>query len=928
MMMDIMGTAEITRDETARRARLLRVREQHVTLDLTRGEEVFGSDSVIRFDCAEPGADSHADLVAADVHEITLNGMSLDADAVCRDGRIALPGLAARNELRVVAECRYTRTGTGMHRSADPADGGVHVYGKFTPAYARTAFACFEQPDLKPEFTFEVTAPPHWMVLSNQPPLVSGPWRFRPTPPLPTFATTVVAGDFHVFRASHVTASGREVPLEVACRASLAAEVDPAPVFEATRRGLDFYEGLLKIPYPYQKYGHAFVPEFSAGATEDPGCVLMSERFLPGLAQTAAAAEMRTMVILHEMAHMWFGNLVTMEWWDDLWLSESFAEFCGHDACVRLGLFPHAWSTFAVSRKSWGMAQDRLPSTHPVAADAATLSEAIANFDGISYAKGAAVLRQLAAHVGEDAFFTGIGDYLRAHAHRNARLPDLLSAVTVANQHSANQHPSGPAEPDLVAWSKVWLETAGLNTLRPSLEVASDGTITSFAVLQEASASHPVLRPHRVSIGLYSGYDGSLVRVGGAVADADGPRTEVPALIGATQPDLVLVNDDDRGYVASRFDPRSLRTALSSAGRLADPVARAVAWNALIDMTQQAELPVPAFIEALARGAAHESSDAVLQALFGRAESIIARLTAPRVAMACRERLASLAADGLRGARPGSDHQLAWAHLLAGAATSAAQLDLATALLSGPPSGGSGGSPPRASTAVAGVHGLAVNVDLRWALLRRLAAMGRAGDADIDAMLDADQTGTGRREAAACRAAIPDAAHKEAAWALLTGGALGAPSASLVARALLLPEHAGLLAGYPERYLTALPGIWATSGGTIRVLLGEILFPHPVVSPEFLARLAEVTRQLSARGADPGLIRLLTEQRDIGERALRSRALVNTALPRTNERLTWHDLLPNSSLRRGVRRAGTLRVIQPGIAHRPAMGGSRRWRAT
>ena len=504
--MDTMATAEITRDETARRARLLRVREHDVRLDLTRGEEVFGSDSVIRFDCAEPGADSYADLMAARVHEITLNGVPLAPADVYADGRIALPGLAASNELRVVADCAYTRTGTGMHRSTDPADGGVHIYGKFTPAYARTAFACFEQPDLKPCFTFTVTAPPHWVVLSNQPEspvhaerAVPSPaiHAFPATPPLPTFATTVVAGDFRVFRASHVTPSGRQIPLEVACRASVAGQVNAEAVFEVTRKGLDFYASLLGMEYPYQKYGHAFVPEFSAGATEDPGCVLMSERFLPGTAQTAAAAEMRTMVILHEMAHMWFGNLVTMEWWDDLWLSESFAEFCGHDASVRLGLFPHAWSTFSVGRKAWGIAQDRLPSTHPVAADPATLSEAIANFDGISYAKGAAVLRQLAAHVGEDAFFAGIGDYLRAHAFGNARLPDLLAAL-------AARCSEAETAADLATWSKAWLETAGPNTLRPSLAVSESGMITSLAVLQEAPAAHPVLRPHRVSIGLYA----------------------------------------------------------------------------------------------------------------------------------------------------------------------------------------------------------------------------------------------------------------------------------------------------------------------------------------------------------------------------------------------------------------------------------------
>jgi aminopeptidase N len=544
------------------------------------------------------------------------------------------------------------------------------------------------------------------------------------------------------------------------------------------------------------------------------------------------------------MAHMWFGNLVTMQWWDDLWLSESFAEFCGHDALVRLGLFPDAWATFSVSRKAWGIAQDRLPSTHPVAADPATLSEAIANFDGISYAKGAAVLRQLSAYVGEDAFFAGIGDYLRAHAHGNARLPDLLSAV-------ATRADSGK---ELASWSTAWLQTAGPNTLRPSLSAGAAGALTSFAVLQEAPPAHPVLRPHRVSVGLYTlADDGSLVRTSGAEADVTGSRTEVPALAGAAQPDLVLLNDDDRGYVAIRFDPRSLRTALSLAGRVSDPVARAVVWNALIDMTQQAELSVPTFVEAVARGVEHEPSEAVLQALLGRAETTIARLAAPRAAAACKAALADLAARRLPAAVAGSGHQRAWALLLARTATSASQLDLAAALLDG--SGAPAGLEPRD--------------ELRWALLRRLAATGRAADAEIDAMLATDRTGTGQREAAACRAAIPDAAHKDAAWRLLTGGALGAPSATLVARALLLPEHARLLGDFPDRYAESLPEVWATSAGTIRVLLGEILFPYPVISPELLPRLDAMI----AATSDSGLIRLLLEQRDITERALRSRAL-------------------------------------------------------
>jgi len=856
--MGTMGTDDITRSQTARRARLLRPREHHVTLDLTRGEEVFGSESVIRFDCTQPGAASHADLIATRVRAITLNGEPLDPAGGYDGSRVALPGLRARNELRVVADCAYTRTGTGMHRSTDPADGGVHVYGKFTPAYARTAFACFEQPDLKVPFTITVTAPAHWTVLSNQPPAggsrpaaggdgvspAATTHSFLATPPLPTFATTVVAGDFHVIRSEHVTPAGQRIPLELACRASLAGQVDAAAVFDVTRAGLDFYAGLLGVNYPYQKYGHAFVPEFSAGATEDPGCVLMSESFLPGAAKSTADAEMRTMVILHEMAHMWFGNLVTMQWWDDLWLSESFAEFCGHDASVRLGLFPDAWATFSVSRKAWGIAQDRLPSTHPVAASPATLSEAIANFDGISYAKGAAVLRQLSAYVGEDAFFAGIGDYLRAHAHGNARLPDLLSAVA---------HRAGAGK-ELTTWATAWLQTAGPNTLRPSLTAGTAGAPATLAVLQEAPAAHPVLRPHRVAVGLYTlADDGSLVRTGGGEASVAGPRTEVPALADGPRPDLILLNDDDRGYVAVRFDPRSLRTALSFAGRVKDPAARAVIWNALIDMTLQAELSVTDFIEAVGRGMEHERSEAVLQALLGRAESVIARLAAPDVAVACKRTLADLAARRLPAAAAGSDHQRAWALLLAKTAISAAQLDLTAALLEG--------------TAVPA--GLQLADELRWALLRRLAAAGRAGDAEIDAMLATDHTGTGQREAAACRAAIGDAAHKDAAWRLLTGGTLGAPSASLVARAMLLPEHAALLGDFPDRYAAVLPPIWATSAGTIRVLLGEILFPYPVISAELLTRLDAMIKE----AADSGLVRLLHEQRDITERTLRSRAL-------------------------------------------------------
>ncbi|HEY1699977.1 MAG TPA: aminopeptidase N [Trebonia sp.] len=859
-----MPIAEITRAETARRAEQVTVRSYDVTLDFTRGEEVFGSTSVISFDATQLGTRTYVDLIAHNVHAVTFNGRALNP-AVAYDGaRLTLPdALEDHNELTVVAECSYTHSGTGVHRSVDPADGRVYVYGKFTPAHARAAYACFEQPDLKAPFALHVTAPAGWAVLSNTEPVIterpvasapgnsaagnsaagnSATWHFAPTPPLPTFATTVVAGGYHVVTGEHVTPDGRTIPLRAACRDSRKDDLDAGWLFGLTGQGLDYYERLLGRPYPYPVYGHAFVPEFSAGATEKPGCVLMSENLLFHGTVTAAQDELRTMIVLHEMAHMWFGNLVTFRWWDDLWLSESCAEFCGHDACVRLGLHPGAWSTFSLTRKTWGFAADRMPTTHPVAADAATLSDAMANFDGISYAKGASVLRQLCGYVGEDAFFGGISDYLAAHAHLNAALPDLLDAIAAR------------AGQDLSAWARDWLQTPGLNTLRAEFETGPDGTFTSFAVTQEAPAACPVLRPHRLRIGVWE-RSGETVGGGRSVhIEAAGARTDVPELLGAPRGDLIIVNDDDLGFAATRFDPRSLSFALAHAGEIDDPVARAVVWDALADMVTEAELPVPAFAAAVAAGLRLEPSVARAQALTLLAWQRIERFAGPADAAAGKQRLAAVAADLLISAEPGSDLQVAWAELLAWTASDRPELDLVAALLSGD----------------ARVPGLALEPELRWSLLRRLAATGRAGQAEIAAAAERDRTDAGHRHATACRAALPDPRAKKSAWALLTGGTLGPDTVRLVARAFGLPEHADLLAPYADAYLPALADVWDQRGGHLRALLGQLLFPLPVVTAGLLADMASFA---AGRSDDRGLTRLLAELGDLGERSLRSRTL-------------------------------------------------------
>jgi aminopeptidase N len=857
---DQVPIAEITWGETSERSRLLRVDDYDVTLDLTRGGEVFGSTSVIRFRCTEPGASTYADLVAHAVREIVLNGVPIDPGEYA-EGRIALAGLAEHNELRVVADCAYTGTGVGLHRAVDSADGKVYLYTDLEPAEARRVYANFEQPDLKAAFTFHVIAPAHWIVLSNQPapsPAAAeggeggrgrgragetAVWHFPPTPRISTYLTAVVAGEYHLVRDSHTTPDGQVIPLGLACRASLAGHLEADDMFAITKLGLDFYVRLFGTGFPFEKYDQIIVPEFAAGAMENVGCVVFSEQFLFRSKVTDLMYELRAMVILHEMSHMWFGDLVTMRWWNDLWLNESFAEFCSFLATAEATRFTNAWTTFSNLRKNVGYLQDRMPSTHPIATDVKTLTEAIANFDGISYAKGASVLKQLVAYVGRANFFDGIHGYLAEHAWANATLADLLRALEARSGRS------------LAGWSRAWLETAGPNTLRSEFEVDGDGRFTSFAVLQEAPQQHPTLRPHHIAIGLYDRADGALTRSVRVEVDVAGPRTAVPELVGTAQPDLILLNDDDLGYAIVRFDPRSLATLTESVGEFTDSLARAVCWSAAIDMVQEAELSLPAFVRLLVAGMGQEPSVSVLQTLHMLAARLFVTMAEPQWVREGKEQLATAAVRLLRSAKPGSDHQLAWAQLLGWTAVTPGQLDLLAGLLDGS----------------AEIPGLAVDTELRWTLLVRLAATGRAGDAEIDAELERDATDAGQRHAARARAAVPDAEHKAAAWALLAESEdLGVEGAYEVTRGFIQPEHASLLAPYAQRYLEILPAIWSSRGDQFRLVLGQQLFPYPAASRELVERIDAF---LAAEDRDPGLVRVLIEHRDTVQRALCSRAL-------------------------------------------------------
>ena len=502
-----MPGENLTRVEAQDRARIIKVHDYDVELDLTKSEKVFGSKTTVTFACSEPGASTFIDAITAEVRSITLNGEPLDVAKHSDGVRIELPNLRHENELVVDADAFYMNTGEGLHRFVDPADNEVYLYSQFEVPDSRRMFAVFEQPDLKARFTFHVTAPDRWKVVSNQPtpkPEHAGDgkaiWHFTPTPAMSSYITALIAGPYVETRSELTSSNGRVIPLGVFCRASLAEYMDADYIFDKTREGFEFYEREFDYAYPFEKYDQLFVPEFNAGAMENAGAVTFVEAYVFRAKVADALRERRVITILHELAHMWFGDLVTMRWWNDLWLNESFAEYASHLATAEATEWKEAWTTFAALEKSWAYRQDQLPSTHPIVAEINDLEDVQVNFDGITYAKGASVLKQLVAWVGQDKFMAGLASYFKKHAFGNTELVDLLSELEVQSGR------------DLKSWSANWLETAGVNTLRSEFEVA-DGKFTSFAVTQTAIHEHPTIRPHRMAIGFYNLIDGKLKRV-------------------------------------------------------------------------------------------------------------------------------------------------------------------------------------------------------------------------------------------------------------------------------------------------------------------------------------------------------------------------------------------------------------------------------
>ncbi|WP_306335839.1 aminopeptidase N [Streptomyces sp. KL118A] len=851
-----MPGENLSRDEAHERAALLSVDGYEVFLDLRSavgesGQEprTFRSVTTIRFRSAEPGAATFADLIAPSVTAVSLNGKDLDPSEVFDGTRIALEDLAEENELVVDAQCAYSRTGEGMHRFVDPEDGEVYLYTQYEPADSRRVFANFEQPDLKAPYRFAVQAPEGWTAWSNGVgELTDGVWKFAETKPISTYITAVVAGPYHYVTDSYTRTledgSRLEIPLGAMCRKGLAPHFDADDVFLVTKQGLDFFHDNFDYPYPFGKYDQAFVPEYNLGAMENPGLVTFREEFIFRGKVTQASYERRANVILHEMAHMWFGDLVTMRWWDDLWLKESFADFMGSFSMVEATRFTNGWITFANNRKAWAYRADQLPSTHPVTADIRDLEDAKLNFDGITYAKGASVLKQLVAYVGRDAFLEGARRYFKRHAYGNTVLGDLLSVL---------EETSGR---DMASWSRAWLQTAGVNSLTPQVILNAEGRITELSVLQEAAESHPELRPHRVAVGLYRrAAGGDLERYARAEVDVDGPRTVVAALAGEAAPELVLVNDDDLTYCKIRFDENSLATLRDHLGDITDPLARALCWSALWSLTRDGLMPARDFIGLVLRFAGRESDIGVLQMLHAWTNSAVTHYAAPEWREEGARALAEGALRELRIAAPGSQHQLTWARFFAAVASSAADLQLLQGLLDGN----------------AKIDGLEVDQELRWAFLSPLAAHGAADEEALAAELARDDTASGKRHQVRCLAARPSAAVKAQAWAsVVESDQLSNALVEATIAGFAQPSQRELAAPYVSKYFAAIERVWTERSIQIGMDVVRGLFPHLQGDA---ATLAAADEWLTAHESSaPALRRLVLEARDDLARSLRAQA--------------------------------------------------------
>ncbi|MDO5736972.1 MAG: aminopeptidase N [Propionibacteriaceae bacterium] len=856
-----VATANITRTEAEQRSAVVRVTAYSVLVDVSgyatdEPTKTFASRTHIELSAEGPA--THLDLIAESVTSATLDGQPIPLEGF--DGyRLPLPAMEPGKHTVVVdAVCRYSITGEGLHRFVDPSDDKVYLYSQFETADARRMFANFEQPDQKATFQLSVIAPSHWVVISNsarvEPVQLSegvSRWDHVPTPPVSTYITALVAGEYHVAEGEIRSAAG-VLPASVACRASMAEFLDADRIRETAQRGFEVFEDAFGVPYAFDSYDQIFVPEFNAGAMENAGCVTFRDEYLFRYRVTAREMESRDNTILHELAHMWFGDLVTMAWWDDLWLNESFAEWASHFAADEIsrrydtGADP--WASFSNERKAWAYLQDQLSTTHPIAADMGDLEKVEQNFDGITYAKGASVLKLLVSFVGTDAFRAGVSEYFAKHAWGSTTLRDLLVELEAASGR------------DLSWFTGQWLETAGVNTLRADFDADEDGLFTRFAVLQTASPDFPTLRRHRLAIGIFTLTDGELRRTHAVELDIDGPSTEIDDMVGVHRGDVVLINDGDLTYAKVRFDPASAAVLVNNIEALRDPLARAVTWSSFWDSVRDGDIAPQDFVTLALRGIDSETDMAATATVLSQAAVCTGRFMAPELRQEANVRLTAGLARLLQRSAPGSDKQVMIAKSLVASARSDQAVELIRGWLNDE-------EVPA---------GLSVDTGMRWAIVSSLARVGAIDASVIDEEFARDNTSAGAERAAGAKAGLPDAAQKAEAWRLATEDPeVPNETHRSIAMGFWHFGQEELTSGYADAYLemardiSAREGMWAERGYAAIGTVLRWLFPDPLISDELVERF---DGWLTENSPTQQVLRSITERLDEARRALRCQA--------------------------------------------------------
>ena len=840
----------ITRAEAVSRFEVVANPKYTVALTIDGTGDTYSCVASINFD-AKNGAETWLDLISPLVDSIWLNGTELKVSEVFDGTRIKLANLKEKNSVQVKANCSYMNTGEGLHRHIDPVDSEVYIYTQFEVADSRRVFPVFEQPDIKGTLALTVTAPSKWTLISNSPTPASvkvtekmSTWSFAVTPTMSSYLYALCAGPY--FKKTDIY-KGKfgSYPLAVFVRPSLAEFLDHEEIFEITKQGFAWFEEKFQVGYPFPKYDQIFVPEFNAGAMENVGCVTFRDEYIFRSRTTRTAYETRANTILHEMAHMWFGDLVTMKWWNDLWLNESFAEWAAHWASTGATKYNEAWTLFHVQRKAWAYRQDQLPSTHPIAANMPDLDSVYENFDGITYAKGASALRQLVAWVGEENFLKGLKAYFDKHAWKNTELTDLLSELSISSGR------------DLESWTKLWLQSSGATLLRPQIQTDADNVITNATIQQEPPSAPPglppVLRPHRLVVGTYEKQGTKLVRTNRFEIDVEGKETKVNELIGLKRPALILVNDDDLTYAKIRLDDFSLNTATQEIASIESSLSRALIWGAVWDMVRDGEVGTGKYLDLVLAGLAAETDIGLVQQVLMQCRSAIDVYADRKNRIPYNTKFADGLQSLLAKSENGSDHQLALVRSFSAVATTDLQINRVAEILDGKEK----------------IQGLNIDTDLRWTLLRRLVVMGKRDLEAIEEELKRDDTAMGREHAAGAKAAIPTLEAKQIAWTLVTTNE-SLPNSEIHSAlgGLSYIDHAEIMKNFIDKYFESVATLWNSRTHEIGQSLVTGLFPISNITQEVIEKSDKFLAQNKELAV--GARRIIIEQRDALARALRA----------------------------------------------------------